>query len=133
MPATAQERWFARLYLLLPMIVGTLALFWILSGLIGLARFAAAREVLTSRGMSAGAAGLLVGGGALVDLALGAGVLVRRYARSAAVGMVAVSLTYLVGGTILAPDLLVDPLGPLVKILPALTLGVIGAALLDER
>jgi uncharacterized protein YbjT (DUF2867 family) len=133
MPATAQERWFARLYLLLPMIVGTLALFWILSGLIALARFAAAREVLTSRGMSAGAAGLLVVGGALVDLALGAGVLVRRYARSAAVGMVAVSLTYLVGGTILAPDLLVDPLGPLVKILPALTLGVIGAALLDER
>ncbi len=133
MPATAQERWFARLYLLLPMIVGTLALFWILSGLIGLARFAAAREVLTSRGISAGAAGLLVVGGALVDLALGAGVLARRYARSAAVGMVAVSLTYLVGGTILAPDLLVDPLGPLVKILPALTLGVIGAALLDER
>jgi hypothetical protein len=104
-----------------------------LSGLIALARFAAAREVLTSRGMSAGAAGLLVVGGALVDLALGAGVLVRRYARSAAVGMVAVSLSYLVGGTMLAPDLLVDPLGPLVKILPALTLGVIGAALLDER
>jgi hypothetical protein len=50
MPATAQERWFARLYLLLPMIVGTLALFWILSGLIALARFSAAREVLTVRG-----------------------------------------------------------------------------------
>lgn len=32
-PATVQERWFARSYLLLPLIVGTLALFWMASGL----------------------------------------------------------------------------------------------------
>ncbi|MCC2098618.1 MAG: NAD(P)H-binding protein, partial [Hyphomicrobiales bacterium] len=35
-PATIQEKWFARLYLVKPLAIGSLALFWIASGLIAL-------------------------------------------------------------------------------------------------
>ncbi len=35
MPATIQERWFASLALLMPLLVATLSLFWLLSGLFG--------------------------------------------------------------------------------------------------
>ena len=35
-PATVQERWFARLFLLMPLAVATLAVFWIASGIVGM-------------------------------------------------------------------------------------------------
>lgn len=107
--------------------------FWVLSGLVGLWRFEAARDVLTDRGVASGFAGLAVAGGSAVDLALGLLVLVRPWARAACLGMTAVALGYLAGGTILAPDLWVDPLGPFLKVLPAAVLGLFVAAILDER
>ncbi len=133
LPSTAQERWFARMYLLLPVVVGTLSLFWTLSGLIGLAQHGAAEAVLTSRGLRPSLAALAVVGGSGIDLALGLGVLWRPWARAACMGMAVVSLSYLAGATLLAADLWADPLGPLIKVLPALTLALVGAALLDER
>eukprot|EP00903_Cladosiphon_okamuranus_P000780 g778.t1 len=128
MPATAQERTFARLYLLLPLSIATLSLFWFLSGLIGLLSFTDAKAVLTDRGGSAGFASVAVIGGVIADMVLGAGVLVRRWTRLACLGMIAVSAAYLFFGTLLAADLWADPLGPFVKVLPATVL-----ALLDPR
>lgn len=133
MPATSQDRWFARLYLALPVIVGVLALFWLMSGLIGLLRFDDAVRVLSSRGVGGTAAAIFVAGGALIDLILGLGLLVRKFAPAAAIGMAGVSLLYLLGGTILTPDLWGDPLGPLLKVVPALALALVAAAILDER
>lgn len=133
MPATAQERWFARAYLLVPVIVGTLAVFWISSGLIGLARFDTATEILTQRGFAALPASFFVAAGAIADIVLGAGILVRRFARPAALGMVAVSFCYLAGATLFAADLWADPLGPMLKVLPGLVLALVAAALLEER
>ena len=46
--------------------------------------------------------------------------------------MVVVGLGYLVTGSVLRPDLWADPLGPLLKILPATMLAVVAAALLNE-
>lgn len=131
--ATTQERWFARLYLLLPLAVATLSLFWIASGLIGLARSSAAQALLTDRGVSESLAGIVVIGGSGVDLLLGMAVLVRPWARSACLAMVAVAVVYLAGGTVFAPDLWSDPLGPLVKVVPAIVLALTASALLDER
>lgn len=133
MPATTQDRWFSRLYLLLPLIIATLALFWTLSGVIGLLRADAAAHVLVSRGFASSIATAFVLAGAIGDIALGAGILIRRFARAAAFGMIAVSLAYLAGATLFAADLWADPLGPLVKVLPATTLALLAAALLDER
>lgn len=47
--------------------------------------------------------------------------------------MVALSLAYLASATVLAPGLWVDPLGPLVKVLPSIVLTLVALAILDER
>ncbi len=133
MPAGVQDRWFARLFLALPLAVGTLSLFWLLSGLIGLFQADKAMAVLLERGISASIAALSVYVGAILDTALGIAVLYRRHARKACMGMIGLSLAYLVGGTLMTPDLWADPLGPFVKVLPAMVLAAITAALLDDR
>ena len=133
MPSTVQERWFARLWLLKPVIFGCLSIFWIVSGAIGFARLEQAAEVLTSRGFGDGFARLAVLAGALADAAVGVAVLVRRWARAALLAMIAVSVAYLAAATFAAPDLWLDPLGPLVKVLPGLCLILVVLAILDER
>lgn len=133
MPATVQERWFARLYLLLPLGVGILSLVWVLTGALALARFDTAAAVLTGRGVADWLAGLAVAGGAAVDIALGLAILWRPWTRLACLAMVGVSLAYLVGGTILAPDLWADPLGPFLKILPGIGLALATHVLAGDR
>jgi uncharacterized protein YbjT (DUF2867 family) len=133
MPAGAQEIWFARLWLLKPVIIGVLALFWLASGLIGAVHASGAAAVLTERGTPEGLARLAVCSGAALDVALGAAVLFRPLSRVALIGMAWVSLAYMVGAGLLAPDLWLDPLGPMVKVVPGLVLVLVGLAVLDER
>ncbi len=133
MPSTVQERWFAQVFLLKPLVIATLALFWIATGLIALADPDAAASVLTERGIGNGLAHRLVLGGAWLDLALGALVLIRRTMPTAARGMIALTLVYLAGATILAPDLWADPLGPLIKSIPAMVLALVALALAEDR
>jgi uncharacterized protein YbjT (DUF2867 family) len=132
-PAGVQDLWFARLYLLKPVLFGVLSLFWVLSGAIALVRFDAAAAWLILAGFSpavANAATLIT---ALLDIALGIAVVFRRYAAPALLGMIGISVIYLFIGTILLPALWADPLGPLVKILPSILLPVVALAILDER
>ncbi|WP_299354623.1 SDR family oxidoreductase [uncultured Shimia sp.] len=133
LPAHSQERWFARMYLLLPLSIAVLALFWIASGVIGVLQFTQAADILTSRGMGFELASLLVLGGAVVDVALGMLILIRRRARLAALGMLAVSIVYLLGSAILAPALWLDPLGPMVKVLPGMIAALIPVLFLEDR
>lgn len=133
MPATVQDRWFARLWLLKPLLIATLALFWIVSGLVGLASLDAAADLLARHGVPQPAAGLLVGIGALADLAVGLACCLRRTMPLAVKGMLALTLVYLVAASILAPELWADPLGPLVKAIPALVLALVALAIWDER
>lgn len=130
---SARGRWFAHLFLLKPVIIVTLGLFWLASGLIGLFEADSALAVLTSRGFGTGAAGLAVYGGALVDVALGAAMLFRRTMPAAAVGMIGVTAAYLLAGTLFTPDLWLDPLGPFVKTLPAAVLALVALAIRDAR
>lgn len=132
-PAGVQERWFARLYLLKPVVLGALAAFWVSSGVIGLLSFEAARAVLTEAGAPAGFSGMAVLGGSLADLALGLAVLVRPWARGALWGMIGLSLAYLAGASLVRPDLWLEPLGPLVKTIPAMVLALMALAVLDDR
>lgn len=132
-PAGVQELWFARLWLLKPVLIGVLALFWTVSGLVGALRWPEAVEILTSRGVEAGLAKALVLGGAATDVVLGLLVLSRRAASPALLGMMAVTLAYLAGSALLAPDLWLDPLGPMVKAVPILALALVALALLEDR
>jgi uncharacterized protein YbjT (DUF2867 family) len=127
-PAGAQDRLAARMFLLMPVILLALAALWIGSGVVGL--------INTSR-----AAGLIGGGSterlvqacSAIDLLLGCAILVRSWARRAAIAMVVVSAAYLIGGTIVSGGLWADPLSPLLKIIPALALALVAAAALDRR
>lgn len=125
LPATRQERLFARLYFVLPLAIAVLSGFWLISGLVALARPSVAAAVLKGSTMPAWAVGMTVIGGAVTDIVLGLAILWRRWCRPAALGMMAVSAAYLMGGTLFAPSLWLDPLGPLVKVLPSIMLTLI--------
>jgi uncharacterized protein YbjT (DUF2867 family)/uncharacterized membrane protein len=133
MPAHVQERWFARLWLLKPIVFGMLSLFWLVSGIVGFVRHDAAAGILVSHGLSPTLALVMVLAGSVADITVGAAVLVRSFARLALMGMIAITLAYLGAATVLAPDLWLDPLGAMVKAVPALCLALVALAILDER
>jgi hypothetical protein len=133
-PAGVQERWFARAYLAKPMAIGSLAVFWIATGGVALgAGRAAALGHLTDAGLSASWAMAVLVATSLGDIALGLAILLRRLARPAVILMLAAAIGYVVVGSVAAPGLWLDPLGPLMKIVPILTALALTFAVLDER
>jgi uncharacterized protein YbjT (DUF2867 family) len=132
-PASVQERWFARLFLLKPAVFVTLGLFWIATGLISLGPGRALAEAMMREAGGGALSGALVVGGALADLAIGVFILVRRTSKPALLAALALSIAYLATGTLLQPALWADPLGPLMKILPILVLNLVALAILEDR
>lgn len=133
MPSGLQDRWHARLALLMPLIIGSLAALWIGSGVTGFTATDKAADVLVFSASHPGAAHGLVIGLAVLDIVLGVAILVRRWARIAAGAMAVVGLAYVAGATLLAAQLWGDPLAPLLKVIPAIVLALIALAILDER
>jgi uncharacterized protein YbjT (DUF2867 family) len=133
MPAHVQERWFARLWLLKPAVFAILSLFWLVSGIVGFVRHGVAANILVSHGLSPALALGMVLAGSLADIIVGAALIVRPLARIALLGMTAITLVYLGAAAALAPDLWLDPLGAMVKAVPALCLALVALAILDER
>ena len=113
--------------------MATLSLFWLASGAIGLWQRDAARRCWSGAASPPRSPPIVVVGGALVDLALGLAILCRPWARAACLAMAGTALAYLAGATIVAPQLWADPLGPLLKVLPSIVLGLQTAAILEER
>ena len=133
-PSGIQERWFARAYFAKPAILVCLFAFWLLSGLIGLTvGLKDAIAILTASGMDAGLARGAVIGGSLIDIALALLLIWRPTAARALQGMLLVTMGYLLAGTLVRPDLWLDPMGPLLKSIPAAFLAVAALATLDER
>ncbi len=132
-PASPQERWFARLYFMKPVIFIVLGLFWLGTGVVSLGPgFDIGTELLVASGLPALAAPGVVAG-ALADILVGAGMLYRPTARRALYGGIALSIFYMVTGTLLLPELWRDPLGPMMKIWPILALNIVALMILDER
>lgn len=132
-PAGVQDLWFARLYLLKPLVFGTLCLFWLLSGIVALLRFDTSSAHFVTAGAPSALAHAIALVTSLADIALGLGVATRRCAKPALNGMIALSVAYLAAATVLSPGLWADPLGPLVKVLPSIVLALVAHAILDER
>nr|WP_246526314.1 SDR family oxidoreductase [Plastoroseomonas hellenica] len=132
-PASVQERWFARLYLLKPLLIVVLALFWMLTGVISLGPGYAMGEALMREGGAGALSGASVIAGGIADLAIGAALLHRRSARPALLAALALSVAYLVAGTLILPRLWADPLGPLLKVAPILMLHLVALATLEDR
>lgn len=133
-PSTVQERWFARLYLLKPLLIGGLALFWIVSGLMALtASFSAAAAILTAHGFPPWLAQTITLATGLADIAIGAAIGRRDSCRIGLLAGIGLSLAYMASASIVTPALWLDPLGALVKTGPSIVLMLVALAMLDER
>ena len=128
-PASVQDVWHARLWFVRPVAIVALSLFWTLSGVITLgAGWERSLAVLAEGGLHGRTRELVAGGGALVDIALGLALLVRPWTARAAMLMIAVTLGYLIAGTVLLPHYWLDPLGPWLKVVPGMALCLFVAA-----
>jgi uncharacterized protein YbjT (DUF2867 family) len=133
-PATIQDRWFARLFVLKPVAIAVLAAFWIMSGIVALGPgWSGALLILRLAGLELGPAKLAVAAGAGLDIVVGAAMLVRRTCPAALVISLLVSTGYLLAAAVAVPHLFADPLGSMLKILPVMLATLFALAVLDER
>jgi uncharacterized protein YbjT (DUF2867 family) len=132
--ASIQDKWFARLYLLKAAIIASLGVFWILSGAIALfPSYADAAAVLTSHRFPPQLVAPFLIGSSLADILVGVMIMIRRTSATGLVAGLAISIGYLAGAALLAPDLWLDPLGPLLKVLPIIVLMLVALLTLDNR
>jgi len=95
--------------------------------------FAAAAAILSAHGFAPplAKAGTVVS--SLIDISIGIGIAVRKSCRVALVAGIAMALFYLVGAGLLTPELWLEPLGALVKTIPAVVLMLVALATLEDR
>jgi len=133
-PSSVQERWFARLYLLKPLVFVVLALFWIATGLMALGPgWEQGVGLMFEGGVTHGLAEATVVAGAAADICIGIGIAFRRTTKRALYAALAISLVYAIIGTVLVPRLWIDPIGPLLKIFPIMVLILVAIAIHDDR
>jgi uncharacterized protein YbjT (DUF2867 family) len=133
-PATIQDKWFARLFLVKALIFASLVAFWIVSGFIALfVSYRAAAGILSAHNFPPALIDPITIGTSLMDMSIG---MLIAFRRTAAIGLVAgimASLGYMFGAAILTPDLWIEPLGALVKTGPAIVLMLVALLMLDNR
>jgi uncharacterized protein YbjT (DUF2867 family) len=132
-PPSVQDRWFAGLFLLKPLVFVIFSLFWIGTGVISIGPgYAMGVEHMLLGGAGRWAGPSVIAGG-LADLLVGVAIAFRRTTRLGLYGALAISVFYLVAGTAIRPDLWIEPLGPMLKIGPILALNLVCFAILEER
>lgn len=133
-PATIQDKWFARLFLIKALIVASLVAFWLVSGFIALfVSYRAAAGILSTHNFPPALVDPITIGTSVMDMTIG---VLIAFCRTAAIGLVAgiiASLGYMMGAAILTPDLWVEPLGALVKTGPAIVLMLVALLMMDNR
>ncbi|WP_345936809.1 MULTISPECIES: SDR family oxidoreductase [Tistrella] len=132
-PASVQERWFAGLYILKPVLFTVFALFWIGTGIVSIGPgYGIGRDLMLLGGAGALAGPSVIAGG-LADLLIGIGIAFRRTTRLALYAAIAISVFYAIAGTTILPALWIEPLGPMLKIWPILGLNLVLLAILEDR
>jgi uncharacterized protein YbjT (DUF2867 family) len=133
-PASVQERWFARLYLLKALTFIVISLFWASTAFVSLGPgWGYGIGLMREGGVEGAAAQLTVIAGALADLAIAIAIAYRPTSRYGLYAAISISFTYAIIGTILVPRLWADPLGPMLKIWPVIVLHFTALAILDDR
>jgi uncharacterized protein YbjT (DUF2867 family) len=132
--ATIQDKWFARLFLIKALVIASLGVFLIVSGLIALViSYDAAAKILASHGFPPALVAPLTVGTSLMDIIIGVLIAFRRTCAAGLILGIAASLGYMLGAAILTPDLWIEPLGALVKTGPAIVLMLVALSTLDNR
>jgi uncharacterized protein YbjT (DUF2867 family) len=133
-PATIQDKWFARLFLVKALILASLTLFWVASGCIALfVSYDAAADILSAHHFPPALVGPVTVLTSLMDISIGILIAFRRTAAFGLIAGIIASLGYMVGAAILTPDLWIEPLGALVKTGPAIVLMLVALLMLDNR
>ncbi|MEM7068034.1 MAG: SDR family oxidoreductase [Pseudomonadota bacterium] len=132
-PSGSQDLWTGRSYFLKPAIVLVLSAFWLITGIIAWFNLDAATAYFEPIGFNPTLNKMFVVATSLLDCVLGLAILFRRFVRPAALGMIGLSLCYFVSATIVSPALWLDPIGPLVKVIPTMLLPICLLAILEER
>ncbi|MCG2629903.1 SDR family oxidoreductase [Bradyrhizobium sp. WYCCWR 13023] len=133
-PATIQDVWFARLFLIKALIFASLVVFWLVSGFIALfVSYRAAAGILTAHNFPPALVDPVTIGTSLMDMSIGVLIAFRRTAAFGLVAGIIASLGYMFGAAILTPDLWIEPLGALVKTGPAIVLMLVALLILDNR
>jgi uncharacterized protein YbjT (DUF2867 family) len=132
--ATVQDKCFARLFLIKPLVIASLVLFWIASGFIALViSFPATKAILTSHGFPPAIATPFAAITSVMDMSVGVLIAFRGTCATGLVAGIVLSLGYMAGCAILTPDLWIEPLGALVKTGPAIILMLVALMTLDNR
>lgn len=133
-PSETQDLWHARLYLIRPLVRLSLALLWLLSGLLGLFAgtgfFVSILSPLISGEFAATAVAIAA---SLADLAIATALLVGWRLQAMAMVQLAMVIGYTAILTVLAPALWGDPFGVLLKNLPIIALILVHRVLEEER
>ena len=134
-PATLQDRLHARSFFVLPVLQVTLALFWILTGVVTLtpSSFQGAIALVEAGGFSPAIAAALVGVASVADIVAGALFLLPRFVRPAGVAQLLLSAFYLVGLSVIAPGLWTEHFGPLLKVIPMMAATAVVMAAQENR
>jgi len=133
-PATIQDKWFARLFLIKALIIASLVVFWLVSGFIALfVSYRAAAGILSAHNFPPALIDPVTIGTSLMDMSIGVLIAFRRTAAIGLVAGIVASLGYMLGAAVLTPDLWIEPLGALVKTGPAIVLMLVVLLMLDNR
>ncbi|MGF7159913.1 uncharacterized protein YbjT (DUF2867 family) [Rhodoligotrophos appendicifer] len=132
-PAAVQERWFAVLYVLKPVLFTVFSLFWIITGLLSIGPGYQIGVAMMEEGGAGELSAPSVIAGGLADLIIGLGIAFRRTTRIALLAALGISLFYALAGTLILPRLWIDPLGPMLKIWPIIVLNLIALGILRDR
>jgi uncharacterized protein YbjT (DUF2867 family) len=130
---TVQDKWFARLYFIKPLLFVVLPAFWIATGIISLTVGWQSGVKLMLEGGAGVLAAPSVVAGALADIIVGALIALRSSARVGLIAAVTLSIFYALAGSAIRPDLWAEPLGPLLKIFPIIAAHLCALAILEDR
>ena len=134
LPATVQETWFARLYLLKALALLVLVIFWCASGTIALTvAFAPARQILLDHGIGFSLAQDVTLVSSFLDISVGVAIAFRRSSRAGLIAGIILSVGYMLCAAVVTPDLWAEPLGAMVKTGPAIILMLFCLAIWDDR
>lgn len=111
MPAAVEDRLFARVQMLTPLLLFVLALAWVWKGIAGLQGLEVLARTMEAHGAPGLTARIVIAAISSISIALGLSLFVRAWAVRTLVVMVFVSLFYAAAMTFLAPYMWGDPLG----------------------
>jgi uncharacterized protein YbjT (DUF2867 family) len=133
MPAEVEDRMFARVQILAPLLLFSLALSWVWKGVAGLIAVDRLTAEVVAGGVSDLVARAVIAGLSTVAIALGLSMLVRRWAVRTLVVSVFVTIFYGAALTLLRPSLWLDPFGAGANLALVIVAALAARAMMDTR